>query len=89
MRCVKSYLHADDISVLAFAGDGRTPRSSSADYPVHADTRTATIAAVRVSAEQLNKTFPSDFAKKYVVRGGRDLSQGRARPSTSRRWILF
>ncbi len=55
------------ISALAFAGDGRTPRSSSADYPVHQDTKTATIAAVRVSPEQLNKTFPSDFAKKYVV----------------------
>ena len=55
------------ISALTFAGDGRTPRSSSADYPVHRDTATATIAAVRVSAEQLNKTFPSDFAKKYVV----------------------
>jgi hypothetical protein len=55
------------ISALAFAGDGRTPRSSSADYPVHQDTTTATIAAVRVPPEQLNKTFPSDFAKKYVV----------------------
>jgi hypothetical protein len=55
------------IPALVFAGDGRTPRSSSADYPVHQDTATATIAAVRVSAEQLNKTFPSDFAKKYVV----------------------
>ena len=55
------------ISALAFAGDGRTPRSSSADYPSRADTKTATIAAGRVSPEQLNKTFPSDFAKKYVV----------------------
>ena len=55
------------ISALAFAGDGRTPRSSSADYPSRADTKTATIAAVRVSPEQLNKTFPSDFTKKYVV----------------------
>jgi hypothetical protein len=55
------------ISALAFAGDGRTPRSSSSEYPVHQDTPTATIAAVRVPAEQLNKTFPADFAKKYVV----------------------
>lgn len=55
------------ISTLAFAGDGRTPRSSSADYPVHQDIKGATIAAIRVPAEQLNKTFPSDFAKKYVV----------------------
>jgi len=55
------------VPALAFAGDGRTPRSSSSEYPVHEDTKTATIAAARVSAEQLNKTFPSDFAKKYVV----------------------
>jgi hypothetical protein len=55
------------ISSLAFSGDGRTPRSSSSEYPARADTPTATIAAVRVSPEQLNKTFPSDFAKKYVV----------------------
>jgi hypothetical protein len=55
------------ISALALAGDGRTPRSSSSDYPVHEDTKTATIAAVRVPPEQLNKNFPSDFSKKYVV----------------------
>jgi hypothetical protein len=52
---------------LTFAGDGRAPRSSSSDYPVHDDTKTATIAAVRVSAEQLNKNFPADFSKRYVV----------------------
>ncbi len=55
------------ITAIAFAGDGRTPRSSSSDYPVHEDTKTATIAAVRVPADQLNKTFPADFARKYVV----------------------
>jgi len=55
------------IAALTLAGDGRTPRSSSSDYPVHEDTSTATIAAVRVPPEQLNKTFPSDFSKKYVV----------------------
>lgn len=48
-------------------GDGRTPRSSSSDYPVHQETKGATIAAVRISPEQLNKTFPTDFSKKYVV----------------------
>ncbi len=52
---------------LALGGDGRTPRSSSSDYPVQQDTQTATIAAMRVSPEQLNKTFPADFSKKYVV----------------------
>lgn len=55
------------IAALAFAGDGRTPRSSSSDYPVQQDTSTATIAALRVPSEQLNKNFPSDFSKKYVV----------------------
>ena len=55
------------IAVLTFGGDGRTPRSSSSDYPVHQDTKTATIAAVRVPPEQLNKNFPADFSKRYVV----------------------
>jgi hypothetical protein len=55
------------IAALALAGDGRTPRSSSTDYPVHEETKTSTIAAVRVAPEQLNKNFPADFSKKYVV----------------------
>jgi hypothetical protein len=55
------------LTTLAFAGDGRTPRSSASDYPVHEDTATATIAAVRVPPEQLNKNFPADFSKRYVV----------------------
>jgi hypothetical protein len=55
------------ISSLTFAGDGRTPRSSASDYPVQQDTSAATIAAVRVPPEQLNKNFPADFSKKYVV----------------------
>jgi hypothetical protein len=63
--CSASVLLA--LSTLAAGGDGRTPRSSSSEYPVHQDVKTATIAAVRVSPEQLNKTFPADFSKKYVV----------------------
>jgi hypothetical protein len=55
------------IPAFVFAGDGRSPRSSAADYPVHNDVKDSTIAAVRLSADQLNKTFPSDLAKKYVV----------------------
>ncbi len=55
------------IAALAWGGDGRTPRSSSSDYPVHQDAGSATIAAVRVSPEQLNKTLPADFSKRYVV----------------------
>jgi hypothetical protein len=64
---VRPILYTLAISALLFAGDGRTPRSSASDYPVHQDTATATIAAVRVSADQLNKNFPGDFSKKYVV----------------------
>jgi len=55
------------IAALVFGGDGRTPRSSASDYPVQQDTQAAIIAAVRVPPEQLNKTFPADFSKKYVV----------------------
>jgi hypothetical protein len=55
------------LAALASGGDGRTPRSSSSDYPVHQDIDAATIAAVRVPPEQLNKNFPADFSKKYVV----------------------
>lgn len=54
-------------SALVLAGDGLPPRASSSDYPVRQETKAATIAAVRVTPEQLNKTFPSDLAKKYVV----------------------
>lgn len=55
------------ISALALAGDGKTPRASSSDYPAHQDTATASIAAVRVPPDQLNKNLPSDFSKRYVV----------------------
>jgi hypothetical protein len=55
------------ITALVFGGDGRTPRTSSSDYPVHEDAKTAVIAAVRVPADQLNKNFPADFSKKYIV----------------------
>jgi hypothetical protein len=54
-------------SSLSWSGDGVPPRTSSSDYPVHQDAKTATIAAVRVTPEQLNKTFPSDLARKYIV----------------------
>ncbi|HVO96834.1 MAG TPA: hypothetical protein VMT15_02155 [Bryobacteraceae bacterium] len=52
---------------LVLAGDGTTPRNSAADYPAHQETKTAVIAAARVPPEQLNRTFPSDLAKKYAV----------------------
>jgi hypothetical protein len=54
-------------SALACAGDGLPPRTSASDYPVHQDTKAATIAAMRMTPEQLNRTFPADLAKKYVV----------------------
>ncbi len=52
---------------LMWAGDGRVPRSSSSDYPAHQDTKNATIAAVRVTPEQLNRIFPSELSKRYIV----------------------
>lgn len=55
------------LSVAALAGDGRTPRSSSTDYPAHQDIKNATIAAVRVAPNQLHKTMPADFSSRYVV----------------------
>jgi hypothetical protein len=55
------------VSALIWGGDGRPPRASASDYPVHQETAAATIAAVRVMPDQLNKTFPSDLAKKYIV----------------------
>jgi hypothetical protein len=64
---LRQILYSCLITALAFAGDGRTPRSSSSDYPVHQETSAASIGAARVPPEQLNKNFPSDFSKKYVV----------------------
>lgn len=64
---MRQILYSLITAALAFGGDGRTPRSSASDYPVHQDTTVATIAAVRVPPEQLNKNFPADFSKKYVV----------------------
>jgi hypothetical protein len=55
------------ISGISWAGDGHTPLASPSDYPVHQETKTAVIAAVRVTQEQLNKNFLSDVAKKYIV----------------------
>lgn len=55
------------VSTLSWARDGRPPRASGSDYPVHQETGAATIAAVRVTPGELNKTFPSDLARKYIV----------------------
>ena len=55
------------IAVFALGGDGRSPRAAASDYPVHQETKNATIAAVRMTPEQLNRTFPADLARKYAV----------------------
>jgi hypothetical protein len=55
------------MAALALGGDGRSPRAAASDYPVHAEAKNATIAAVRMTPEQLNKTFPADLGKKYAV----------------------
>jgi hypothetical protein len=54
-------------SAISWSGDGVPPRTSSSDYPVHQEAKAVTVAATRVTAEQLNKTFPSDLARKYIV----------------------
>jgi hypothetical protein len=56
------------LGVLAAAGDtGVPPRLSSSEYPVHQDTKTATIAAALVRPEQVKKVFSSDFSRRYLV----------------------
>ncbi len=64
---MRSILCSLTFVALAWSGDGRSPRSSAPDYPAHQDTKTATIAAMRVPPEQLNKIFPSDLSRKYVI----------------------
>jgi hypothetical protein len=44
-----------------------TPRLNSSDYPVHQDTKSATIAAELVAPGQVKKIFSNNFNKKYVV----------------------
>ncbi len=56
------------LGVFAAAGDtGLPPRPDSSNYPVHQDTKTATIGAALVSPEQVKKIFSGDFNRKYVV----------------------
>ena len=68
---MRRVLYSISLTLVFFAfcraDDGRVPRAAGSDYPVHQETKTATIAAVRVTAEQLNKTFPADLARKYIV----------------------
>lgn len=54
-------------AALVFAGDGTTPRHSAADYPAHQETKAVIVGAQRIPPDQLNRTFPSDLAKKYAV----------------------
>ncbi len=63
------------LSLAVFAGDGRTPRGSAAEYPAHQDVKRATIAAVRVSAEQLNTKLPRRFRQEICGGRGRHLSE--------------
>jgi hypothetical protein len=55
------------LSLLAYAGDGLPPRASASDYPVRQATTDATIAAVRVPANQAVKMFSPDIARQYIV----------------------
>jgi hypothetical protein len=54
--------------LLASAGDlGVPPRAGAADYPVHQDTKAATLAAARVPVRQVEKMFSPEIARQYVV----------------------
>ncbi len=68
---MRRLLHSTSLTLIflvpTWAGDGRPPRASGSDYPVHQETKIATIAAARVTPAELNKTFPADLARKYVV----------------------
>jgi hypothetical protein len=56
------------LGAFAAAGDtGVPPRPDSSEYPVHQDTKTATIAAALVRPEQVKKLFSSDFSRRYLV----------------------
>src|SRR6516165_8338456 len=48
-------------------GQALPPRSSPGDYPVHQDSPSAAIAAVRLKPDQVGKMFSSDVEKNYVV----------------------
>ncbi len=55
-------------TVTALASDtGTRPRPSSADYPVSRPAKSATIAAILVTPDQVKRIFPAEVNKKYVV----------------------
>src|SRR5258708_34665859 len=56
------------VTLLLTAGDvGIPPRAKPSDYPVHQDTKTATLAAARVPNRQIEKMFSPEIARQYVV----------------------
>ncbi len=54
-------------SLLLSAQDGVPPRNRPSDYAVHQQIQSATIAASRVTASQIEKMFSPDVARQYVV----------------------
>jgi hypothetical protein len=52
-------LLADDVGI--------PPRPKPSDYPAHQDTKSATLAAIRVPARQIEKMFSPEIARQYVV----------------------
>lgn len=56
------------LSKLAPGADpGVPPRAASTDYPVHAPADTATLAAMMIPPNQVDKMFSPEIAKRYIV----------------------
>ena len=55
------------IAVAAFAGDGIAPRTAPGEYPSQKDAKTVVIGAIRLTPEQLNRSFPVELGRRYVV----------------------
>jgi hypothetical protein len=57
------------IFLATLAGDdsGTTPRSKPSDYPVHQTVKTAELAAVVLTPDQVKKIFSPEVAKAYTI----------------------
>lgn len=68
MRLLLTVVLTAAVAALASASDaGTPPRPSSADYPVSRPAKSATIAAVLVTPDQVKRIFPAEVNKKYVI----------------------
>src|ERR1700693_4414545 len=66
-RCLFAAIGGLAVGLAVCAGDGVSPRASGADYSVHRDAQSVTIAAALVAPELVKKIFPPEVNKHYVV----------------------